>query len=90
MLEHCGRTSQRNLAYKLRNESERVRSTFQGLVGILRELCDEGPGQVLFSRQVLGPEEGEGGRVALNFETSEERIKRHASASAALLFKYPN
>lgn len=52
-----------------------MRSTFQGLARILRQLCDEGPEQVLFSRQVLGPGEGEGGRVALNFETGEMWIK---------------
>lgn len=52
-----------------------MRSTFQGLERILRQLCDEGPEQVLFSRQVFGPEEGEGERVALNFEMLAMWIK---------------
>lgn len=75
MLEHCGKTLQRNLAHKLRNEPERMRSTFQGLARILRQLCDEGPEQVLFSRQVFAPGEGEGGKVALNFEMLAMWIK---------------
>lgn len=68
-----------NLAHKPRNEPQRMQSTFQGLVWILRQLCDEGPEQVLFPRQVLGPG-GRGwgvcGGGALNFETLEMWIKQ--------------
>lgn len=54
---------------KLRNEPERLRSTFRGLARILRQLCDEGPEQVLFSRQVFGPEEwGKGEELHLTLK----------------------